>query len=77
MISSEAQWNNILVQQNEAKIVKSKSAVNSILNNQNVQNDGKQQSSNNAPTSETCHETSLDEEDFNDFEKKRQRRRRK
>ena len=75
MVSSEAQWNAIigLQQQNEAKIVKSKSAVTNLNN----QNDPDVQATN-AKIAETCHETSLDEEDdFNDSEKKRQRRRRK
>jgi hypothetical protein len=76
MVSSEAQWNAIIgLQQNEAKIVKSKSIVTN-LNNPNDQNDPSRQATN-AKISETCHETSLEEDDFNDAEKKRQRRRRK
>ena len=76
MVSSEAQWNNIMIQ-NEAKIVKSKSAVNNLNNNnQNIIDPNVKQQTANA-TPETCHETSFDEDDLNELEKKRQRRRRK
>ena len=72
MISSEAQWNNVMAQ-NEAKIIKSKDAI--ITNSNNINQNANDQAVKQLP--ETCHETSNEEDDLNEFEKKRQRRRRK